>query len=295
MLDVAVVKGWLLTFRSALDFRRGILHGLTDRKQSLLQIPHFTDEEVGHVTRGKNSLKNVEDYVKSEDKRGLNNMTSSQRADVEEFCKFYPDVTLDVNVFVEDEDDIYQGDLMTVEIKLTRNNLKPGQLVGPIHAPHFPYVKYEQYYFVLTFPPALNNITKDSAGNYVQTKENKSDHKDTEKEEREGKGWENNIFLNFSTTSSREHEIVEKMQLLAEKPGMNTLCVTAINDSYFGAEVSVLKKFNVLPLNVEKATEGFKIHPDDLKLDEEQNPLAKMLGELLTVESSEEEEVEELD
>nr|PVC51625.1 DnaJ protein [Theileria orientalis] len=296
MLDVAVVKGWLLTFRSALDFRRGILHGLSGRNLSLLQVPHFTEEEVNHVTRGKNSLKQVEQYVKSEEKRGLNNMTSAQRADVEEFCKYFPDVTLEVDVYVEDEDDIYQGDLMTVEIRLTRNNVKPGHLVGPIHAPQFPYVKYEQYYFLLTFPPAMNNITKDASGNYVQTKDHKgADHKDSEKEEREGKDWENNIFLNFSTTSSREHQIVEKMQLVAEKSGINTLCVTAVNDSYFGAEVSVLKKYNVLPLNVEKVSEGLKIHPEDLKLDEDQNPITKMLGELLTAESSDEEEVEVLE
>ncbi|XP_952225.1 DNAJ-like sec63 homologue, putative [Theileria annulata] len=294
MIDVALSKSWLITFRSVIDFRRGILQGLLTRSESFYQIPHFTEYEINHVGRGKTSSKNIEQYVKTDfkTKKGLNNLTESQKQDVEEFCKYFPSVTLEVKVYVEDEDEIYEGDLVTVEVKLRRNNLKDKELIGPIHAPFFPYVKYEQYYILLTFPLNLNK-DKDST-NHVHTNESKVNGVVTldTVDEVKSNDWENNLLLNFSMTSSREAEIVEKMQILAEKVGQNTVCVTAINDSYFGAEFSVLKKFYVNPLNMQKRYEAFKIHPEDMKLDEDVNPITKMIGELLTAESSDEEEVE---
>lgn len=254
MLDVAMCRRWMITAKSIVEFRRCLIQGLTGRRDAYLQIPHLTEESIGHIQRSKSGAKSVSEYIAlpMESKKGLVGMSEGQIADIAAFCQFIPKVELTVDVYVNDATDICIGDLMTIEIKITRLNMPEDcALMGPVHAPHFPWVKYEEWIILLSH------------------------------------GEQEDKLLAFTLSSSSERVIVEKISILAERPGKHSLLVTAMSDSYFDCDQTTRVEFVV---KVPTESTEFKIHPEDIALDNEPTALGRMLGDLLGEDDSEEEE-----
>lgn len=59
-----------------------------------------------------------------EERRGTVNMTAEQQADIQAFCEHVPNIDIQADVIVDDEDEIVVGDVATCRITLTRKNLK---------------------------------------------------------------------------------------------------------------------------------------------------------------------------
>lgn len=254
MLDVAMSRRWLITTKSIIDFRRCLIQGLTGRRDSYLQVPHLNEECIKHIQRSKGGAKSLAEYVAlpMESKKGLVGMEQKELDDIEAFCKFFPQIDLTVDVFVNDATDICVGDLVTFEIKITRKNMPENcQLMGPVHAPLFPWVKYEEWIILLSY------------------------------------GEQDEKLLAFTFCTTRARVAVERISVLAERPGNHTITVTALSDSYFDCDKQVKVNFSVIvPL---EPTE-FKTHPDDMALDNEPSALTRMLGDILGEEDSDQEE-----
>ncbi|GBE60644.1 domain containing protein [Babesia ovata] len=254
MLDVALCRRWMMTSKSIVEFRRCLIQGLTGRRDAYYQIPHLTDDRIGHIQRSKSGGKAIGEYVRTpmESKKGLVSMTDVQLSDVDAFCKFFPQVELTVEVYVNDANDICVGDIITFEITITRTNVpEECQLVGPVHAPLFPWVKYEEWVILLSF------------------------------------GEQDDKLLGFTVSSSRERVITEKISVLADRTGGHSVLVTAMSDSYFGCDQTKKVTYTV---NAPSETTEFRIHPEDLALDNEPSAIGKMIGDLLGDGDSDEEE-----
>ena len=81
---------------------------------------------------------------------GLSNMDDEKVKDVNAVCDILPDVEVDVEWFVDDEDFIAQGDMVTLKVTLTRHHMADGaSKPDPVHAPFFPLTKEEGWWVVL--------------------------------------------------------------------------------------------------------------------------------------------------
>jgi len=153
MISVCQHSDYLQTAMNCIEFGQHVTQAMWVKDSSLLQLPHFTDVEVKHAEKGKGKATNILDYkaLENDQKKGMADFTAEQKKDVVNYLKIIPDITVETKVFVDDDEDsnVYEGDLCTVRVRITRNNLEKGEKAGFIHAPRFPFPKLEAWWIIL--------------------------------------------------------------------------------------------------------------------------------------------------
>jgi len=231
---------------NCIKFSQFVTQACWTKDSTLLQLPHFTEKEVKHAMKDKIG-KTIDKYIEvlEKDKRGLKDMTDEKKADVLKCCnKLIPNITVDARTFVADDEDnkVYEGDLMTFQVKITRDNLEDGEVAGLVHAPHFPFPKNEAWWIILS------------------TKMNKN-------------GGGEIIFIEKVTDPSKvfTHDI----KILAPSQGSYDFDLHVMSDSYIGIDRK--SQIHVITLDASQLPE-YKIHPDDAELDNEPTLFEEILN-----------------
>mmetsp|Transcript_27154 Transcript_27154/g.108744 ORF Transcript_27154/g.108744 Transcript_27154/m.108744 type:complete len:759 (-) Transcript_27154:2226-4502(-) len=126
MLELSQSHRWLQTTVTIIDFMQYLTQALWTKDHPLQQLPHFTSKEVQHAVKGKHAVKSLRDYVRLPDdqKKGLAAMSDDQVRDVVTFCKnLVPDVEASFKLYVEDEAEIAERDLVTLLVDMDRRNV----------------------------------------------------------------------------------------------------------------------------------------------------------------------------
>jgi hypothetical protein len=55
-----------------------------------------------------------------------------------------------MTAFVEGEDEIVVGDILTCKLRVDYHNLLPGQRSGYVHSKHYPYLKKDNWFLIIT-------------------------------------------------------------------------------------------------------------------------------------------------
>lgn len=242
MITVCKHQDWLQTALNCITFGQHVAQACWLRDSTLLQLPHFTDVEVKHCEKGKNQAKNILQYIKLEDgnKKGLANFTDEQRNDVLETCKLIPDVTISTKTYVDDDEDsdIYEDDLATVSVTITKNNFDKVDKTNLVHAPRFPYPKAESWWIVLG-----------------ATKQNK--------------------IISAEKVTSNEHVIEHNIKFLAPGEGQYEFDLFVKSNGYLGIDQ---KMKVTLDVKDNSTLPEYKIHPDDELLDDEPTLFEEMMN-----------------
>ena len=154
MISVCKHQDNLTTVINCIEFGQYITQGCWVKDSDLLQLPYFTQEEVKHIQKAKTKADTIATYrqLPDENKKGLADFTEKQKVDILQCLdNVIPDITVESKVFVDDDEDdkVYEGDLCTVQVTITRNNLKDGEKAGLAHAPLFPYPRQEAWWIAL--------------------------------------------------------------------------------------------------------------------------------------------------
>lgn len=148
MLEISVMKSWLQTTLNLIELQQFLTQALWFKDPPFLQLPHITESEVKHIVTGKNAVRSMHQYLAMEpdQRKGLSGLTDEQRAEVNKVMEMMPHMELAITIGVEDEEEIAEGDIMTVTIKIIRKNVKEGDTCDLVYAPHFPYPKSERWF-----------------------------------------------------------------------------------------------------------------------------------------------------
>lgn len=254
MIEIACMREWFFTAQSMIEFRRSLVQALDVSSSQLLQIPHFTEEIVGHCHKGKNKVTTLREFLAKdpEQRKGMATMTPEQMLDVEAFCAHVSNMELKAIVEVEDEKDIVVGDIATVTAQLTRKNLNEGEAMGPVHAPLFPEPKFEEWWLFLV-----------EAG--PQTR-----------------------IIAFERIRNTERVVEEKLRFQVGRQGKHSFVLHALCDSYAGLDQKV--ELNFIAHTEEEVKREIFVHPEDEELDLQPTLFQQFMGELNQDEDESEEE-----
>ncbi|CRG97578.1 translocation protein SEC63, putative [Plasmodium gallinaceum] len=255
MIEISILRDWFLTAQAALTFRRCLIQAFDMRSSSLLQVPHFDDNTIRHVHKGKFAVKELIDFVHQdhEYRKGLAEMNEEQILDVKSFCNIVPDIKLSAEILVEDETHIVKGDVASIYVHLDRLNLNEKEASGYIHAPFFPQPKFEEWWIIATY---------------------KGDDR----------------ILKYAHVKNCEKKLEEKLQFLVDRVGNLCITIYAFSDSYFGCDKKIDLHFKAYS-KTEIKREIF-VHPEDIELDNEPTLFQQMLGDIKKKGNSSEEEDE---
>lgn len=258
MISVCQHSDYFQTAMNCIEFGQYVTQAMWVKDSPLLQLPHFTNNEVKHAVKGKGKATNVLDYKALEDdqKKGMADFTEEQKQDVLNYLKIIPDISVDTKVFVDDDEDdnVYEGDLCTIQVRLTRNNLEKGEKAGLVHAPRFPFPKMEAWWIILG------------------TKEGKIIHIE--------KVGDPNKFV--------EHNI----KFLAPRVGEYEFDLFVKSNAYVGLDQQMKIKLTTLDNSV---LEEYKVHPDDAELDDEPTLFEEMLNTQVEDDSDDESDSDDED
>mmetsp|Transcript_15479 Transcript_15479/g.37122 ORF Transcript_15479/g.37122 Transcript_15479/m.37122 type:complete len:641 (-) Transcript_15479:176-2098(-) len=153
MISVCKHQESLKSALNCIKFGQSVTQAMWVKDSELLQLPHFTANEAVHAGKGKPSAKTIKQYlgIPNETKKGLKDFSGEQKEDIFKCCELLPNITVETKVNVEDDEDenVYEGDLCTVSVTLTRNNLEDGEKTGLVHAPLFPFPRREAWWVAL--------------------------------------------------------------------------------------------------------------------------------------------------
>jgi len=231
MMELAQSQRWLQTSINIIDLSQYLTQALWIKDHSLAQLPHFSDREIQHCVKGKGAVRGLREYlgVTDEHKKGLSGMTDIQCADVMRVCNIMPMLESKLKMYVEDESEIAERDLVTLLIAFDRTNVPDGSLPPPVHAPRFPATRFETWR-VLVSDRADNLILADKIN---------------------------------SQSKVVDHRVKFMAPPLA---GTYVFNIDLKSSDYLGLDIREQVKISVTPA---AELPAYAAHPDDLNLDDE--------------------------
>eukprot|EP00629_Pelagomonadales_sp_RCC1024_P017252 CAMPEP_0119260188 /NCGR_PEP_ID=MMETSP1329-20130426/695_1 /TAXON_ID=114041 /ORGANISM="Genus nov. species nov., Strain RCC1024" /LENGTH=609 /DNA_ID=CAMNT_0007259609 /DNA_START=935 /DNA_END=2764 /DNA_ORIENTATION=- len=231
MMELSQSQRWLQTSVNIVEFSQYLIQALWVKDHSLAQLPHFGDSEIQHCVKGKGAVKGLREYlgVPHEQKKGLAGLSDIHRADVLQVCGLLPSLRCKFKIFVEDEDEIAERDLVTLLIAFDRSNVADGKSAPPIHAPRFPLTRIETWWILVS----------DRADNLI-----------------------------VAEKISRQSKIVNHCIKFLAPPQAGTYVfnVDLKSCDYLGLDIREHIKMTVIPA---AQLPKYRAHPDDLNLDDE--------------------------
>jgi len=261
MISVCQHQNAIKTAISCIEMGQFITQAMWVKDSSLMQIPHFTADIIKAMSN--KTVASIADFREqsSDEREGMDDFTDTQKKDVEEFLNIFPDITVETKVFVDDDEDdnVYEGDLVTIQVKITRNHLADGKRAGLVHAPFFPHPKRECFWVIL--------------GQMAQGK-----------------------IMSIEKVTNPNKNVIHEIKFMAPPKGTYHFDLFVKSGGYVGIDQSqrvemVTRDNSTLP--------EYKVHPDDAELDDEPTLFEEMLNAHIEQDSDdddsdEEEEVKEL-
>lgn len=264
MIEIACMREWFSSTQAIIEFRRCLLQALDVKSNQLIQVPHVTDVLAEKCVAAKPAVSTLAEFVSlSAEKRKslLDTLSDQQCLDVEAFCAHVGSVKVRADIEVEDEKEFVVGDVATVTVQMERTNLHDSEAMGAVHAPFFPDVKFEEWWFFLVEAPAKPADGEKPAQARI---------------------------VHFERITDIVRCVEQKLRFQITVPEACTLVLHALCDSYAGIDQQVELTFSAKA--EEDCKREFKVHPDDEDLDMQPTLFQQFVGELGAEEESEEEE-----
>ncbi|KAK4745405.1 hypothetical protein SAY87_011717 [Trapa incisa] len=225
--------------------------GSTEGIAPFLQLPHFSEAVVKKIARKKvRTFQELLDMTMNDRAELLTQVagfSSAEVQDVERVLEMMPSLTVEVTCETGGEEGIQEGDLVTVHAWVTLKRVNG--LVGALpHAPHYPFHKEENFWFLLG-DPTSNNIWFSQKVNFMDEAAAIAAASKAIEDNMEGSG------ADAKETGRAVREAVEKVcmgsrlvigKFVAPPEGNYSLVCHCICDSWIGCDKKMNLKVKIL-------------------------------------------------
>jgi len=139
-----------------IQFSQNLMQGGFVNKDAYSQLPYFDEaacKKIKSLMNGKTLFQYC--MLPKEERLTISKNlfdTEFDRkfAEQEKCISMLPLVKLSMSAFVEGEEEIVVGDILTCKLRVDYYNLDKGQKSGYVHSKHYPYLKRDNWYLIIT-------------------------------------------------------------------------------------------------------------------------------------------------
>lgn len=222
-----------------ISFSQNMFQGMWIDDDPFLQLPHMDYDRIKKLRRNHKAL-TVEQYcnMTSTERKALSIFDNDEQFnDAEMAVSVFPAIDVNVSFFVEGEQEIAVGDILTIKIQIVHKNLKEGENLGFVHSNKFPYLKQSSWFMVFT-------------------------------------DMEENDFFAMEKLFIKEPVFTKEIKERMQRPGVMQFCIILRNDSYRGFDKKVQLQINVLR-EAKRAT--LEYDPEDLQAQKAPSLMQQMM------------------
>lgn len=141
-----------------IQFSQNLMQGGWISKDPYTQLPFLDNEyagklknKVGGITLFNYCMKTPEERKAIVEEIYSDKPNATQIYEEQEKCiNALPLVKLTMTAFVEGEDEIVVGDILTCKMRVDYYNIEKGQKSGYVHSKHYPYLKRDNWFLIIT-------------------------------------------------------------------------------------------------------------------------------------------------
>eukprot|EP00316_Scyphosphaera_apsteinii_P011534 CAMPEP_0119309462 /NCGR_PEP_ID=MMETSP1333-20130426/15782_1 /TAXON_ID=418940 /ORGANISM="Scyphosphaera apsteinii, Strain RCC1455" /LENGTH=690 /DNA_ID=CAMNT_0007313449 /DNA_START=288 /DNA_END=2360 /DNA_ORIENTATION=+ len=135
LLNIVIEQRFVTATMNVIEFSQLLTQALWFHSNPLLQLPHFDMQQVKHATRVLSNIKDKDKAAGSPIERlkqlggekrreALKGLGPEQHADIDVYLANFPDIEISFDAKVEDEEDVQEGDVLNLTVKVERKHLQ---------------------------------------------------------------------------------------------------------------------------------------------------------------------------
>lgn len=155
--------------RNIVKFSQHMIQGMWEFESQLMQLPFMDVDAINKISKKmKKKSPTIIEYISlSKEERKSQEVFTEKQLDIIENCiSNLPDYTITAEIETEGADDIVIFDMVSIKVKIVRNNLKDGELAPPVCSRNYPFIKNEKFHVFFTDMMDMNIFS------YIQLTEN---------------------------------------------------------------------------------------------------------------------------
>ena len=243
------------TFNLLIEFAQLLTQGLNQHDSNILMLPHIDESHLKLLTnKSKPSISDIKEVsLKKLEER----LSPSQFSDFKSVLHFIPELKVSASAYVDGEEGIAEGDLVSIRVTIERLHLKPDEKAGLIHSSRFPRLKLEKLWILIVDPESKKVY-------YLKP-----------------------VLSQERIIEDSDFKFPIGPNAINLSHGKHTWNVMVKSDSYYGQDITIPLEFEVLPEHIVK--KEIFVHPDDQKIEKQATWIQSVMSGLQNEETSDEE------
>jgi preprotein translocase subunit Sec63 len=130
LLNICMEQRFVTSAMNVIECSQLLTQAMWFHENHLMQLPHFEQREIKQINRVVNTAKSNSNVIEKVKELGmakrrevLTHLSEEQHGDVDAFLAHFPETEITFNASVEDEEDVQEGDVLNLTVKIERKHL----------------------------------------------------------------------------------------------------------------------------------------------------------------------------